>query len=287
MPAEDPDQLRERLVDALERTHALADATVANAVRTVPRHAFALWPPIHQAYAYGAFPVPTMKGDGLPSISQPSTVTLMLEALQLEPGHNVLEIGTGTGYNAALLATIVGPAGYVSTIDIEPELTQQAAERLRQHDITNVDVICGDGTTGCSEHAPYNRIIATVGVQEIPWAWADQLSDRGIILAPVHLGGEPQDHVLLKLRKEDGHLVGEGIDAIAIIALRRDEPKTDASESGRQGPDWRGARVDALRVHIYAATEHHDPNATQKILDRARCTIVLERSQSGPDEAQT
>ncbi|MEJ2290210.1 MAG: hypothetical protein P8Y05_00680, partial [Deinococcales bacterium] len=182
-------------------------------------------------------------------------------------------------YNAALLATIIGPDGDVTTIDIEPELAQQAAARLQQHRITNVHVLCRDGRAGCPERGPFDRIIATVGVQEVPWTWADQLTDRGVILAPVHLGGEPQDHVLLKLRKEDGHLVGEGIDAIAIITLRNNETGTATSPSDRQGPDWRGAPIDALRVHIYPATEHHEPGPGQKILDKAHSTVVLERRQ--------
>jgi len=279
MPAEDPDQLREHLVTTLQRNHALRDKAIANALRTVPRHTFAPWLSIHQAYADEAFPVPTARGDKLSSISQPSTVALMLEALDLEPGHHVLEIGTGTGYNAALLASIVGGKGHVTTIDVEAELTQQAEERLQQHHIANAHVICRDGALGCPEHAPFDRVIATVGVQEVPWAWADQLTDRGIILGPVHLGGEPQDHVLLKLREEDGHLVGEGIDTLAIIALRRDDTETGSFSSGRQGPAWHGAPVDALRVRIYPTSEHHEPGPLQKILDRAHSTIVLEQRQ--------
>lgn len=280
MSAEDPVQLRERLVATLQRNLTLHNKAIANALRAVPRHAYAPWLSVGQAYTDQAYPVPTATGDLLSSISQPSTVALMLDGLDLQPAHRVLEIGTGTGYNAALIATIVGSEGCVATVDIEAELTQRAAAKLRKHHFTNIHAVCRDGTLGCPEHAPFDRIIAAVGVHEVPWAWADQLTDGGVILAPVHLGGEPQDHVLLNLRKEDGHLVGKGIDAIAIIALRDNETTTDASPADRQGPDWRGAPVDALRVHIYPAGAHHEPGPTQKILDRAHSTIVLERRQS-------
>jgi protein-L-isoaspartate(D-aspartate) O-methyltransferase len=118
------------------------------------------------------------KGLPLSSSSQPAMMAEMLELLDLRAGQRVLEIGAGTGYNAALLATIVGPAGRVDSIDIDPETARRARRALRAAGF-KVGVAVGDGREGFSPRAPYDRIIATASADEIPRAWLQQLAERG------------------------------------------------------------------------------------------------------------
>jgi protein-L-isoaspartate(D-aspartate) O-methyltransferase len=127
--------------------------------------------------------------DGRPSSSssQPSLMAGMLERLELRPGMRVLEIGAGTGYNAALLSTITGAP--VVSVDVQPDVVDDARAALDRAGISGVTVRVGDGYEGAPDGAPYDRIIATVGVAGIPPAWLDQLTPDGLILAPVEHGG--------------------------------------------------------------------------------------------------
>ncbi len=122
-------------------------------------------------------------GRPISSSSMPSIMAAMLEALALQPGMRVLEIGTGTGYNAALLAELVAPGGQVVTLDIDEEVTALAAERLRLAGYgERVQVVTADGLQGYAPAAPYDRIIATGSYPRIPPAWREQLALRGIIV---------------------------------------------------------------------------------------------------------
>jgi protein-L-isoaspartate(D-aspartate) O-methyltransferase len=138
--------------------------------------------------------VTAVGADGVPrsSSSQPALVVRMLDRLRLHEGVRVLEIGTGTGYNAALLSRIVGEAGRVTTVDVDADLVAAAAARIGAatagSGFAPVEVICGDGAAGSSGGAPYDRVIATVGCGAVPEAWWDQLRDDGLALVPLSHG---------------------------------------------------------------------------------------------------
>lgn len=130
-------------------------------------------------------------GQGLPlsSSSQPSLMAKMLELLDVQPGGHVLEIGAGTGYNAALLAHITGPSGRVTSIDIDAGLTRRARHSLRNAGM-RATIVTGDGRQGHPPHAPYDRIIATAGADEIPRVWLEQLTEGGRLELPLRLDPE-------------------------------------------------------------------------------------------------
>ena len=180
------------MVDGLVDRGVVTDARVIEALRAVPRHAFLPAASIREAYADRA--VVTKFEDGRPSssASQPSIVAHMLEQLDVGSGHSVLEIGTGTGYNAALLAHLVGDDGRVVTIDIASDLVDDARQRLARTAAPVVDVICGDGADGWTKEAPYDRIIVTAGSSDLAPAWWEQLAPGGLLVLPISLAGVQQ-----------------------------------------------------------------------------------------------
>ncbi len=151
--------LRDRLVDRLCAAGSICTNQVAEAFRLVPRHVFL--PGVESAGAYADEAIPTKwEPDGRPisSSSQPAIMAIMLEQLGVEPGQRVLEIGAGTGYNAALLGHLVGEAGAVTTVDIDADLVEQGRRHLDAAGLAQVSVVCGDGADGWAENAPYDRI---------------------------------------------------------------------------------------------------------------------------------
>ncbi len=122
------------------------------------------------------------------STSQPHLIAGMLEHLKLEPGMRVLEIGTGTGYNTALLAEILGTTGKVSSVELQRDVAERAEHSLAAEGYTDIRVLCGDGFAGVTEDAPFDRIIATVGCSDISPHWIDQLSPEGVLLVPLQHG---------------------------------------------------------------------------------------------------
>ncbi|MFD0477046.1 methyltransferase domain-containing protein [Nonomuraea thailandensis] len=128
---------------------------------------------------------------GLPisSSSQPAIMATMLGQLGVEPGHRVLEIGAGTGYNAALLAYLVGPGGHVVALDLDEDTAEEARRHLDAAGVAGVEVVCRDGAGGHPERAPYDRLIATVGVWDLAPAWLAQLGPGGRLVVPLDLRG--------------------------------------------------------------------------------------------------
>ncbi len=185
-----PDAARARLVDALRDGGRLTDPAVEAAFRAVPRHVFLPTMAAADAYQDEAFVVKTGP-DGLPlsSSSQPAIMAIMLEQLGVAPGYRVLEIGTGTGYNAALIAHLVGERGTVVTVDIDADLVAKARANLDGAGYPDVIVICGDGGFGAPGHAPYDRIIVTAGAWDLAPAWLDQLGHGGRIVLPLSVRG--------------------------------------------------------------------------------------------------
>ena len=178
-----------RLADSL-RASGRAGATVSRAFRAVPRHAFLPEDLAEQAYEDTAIVVKSDAG-GLPvsASTQPAMMAIMLEQLGLAAGQRVLEIGTGTGYNAALIAELVGDLGSVVTIDVEPDLVDRARASLAAAGYAGVTVVCGDGADGVPGHAPYDRIIVTAGVWDLAPRWLPQLGPGGRIVAPISVRG--------------------------------------------------------------------------------------------------
>jgi protein-L-isoaspartate(D-aspartate) O-methyltransferase len=179
------------LVEALKQRGELRDPRLEAAFLNIPREAFLPGLPLDQVYADEAIPIKRdPDGTVVSSSSQPSMMALMIDQLRLQPGMNLLEIGAGSGYNAALMQYIVGDRGRVTTIEFDPILVKQAKDNLQRAAMGNdVAVVQGDGAGGYSARAAYDRIIATVGVWDIPAAWVRQLKPRGVIVAPLWLEG--------------------------------------------------------------------------------------------------
>ncbi|HEY5923303.1 MAG TPA: protein-L-isoaspartate(D-aspartate) O-methyltransferase [Kofleriaceae bacterium] len=171
---------RKLMVDHHIRARGVRDPRVLEALATVPREAFL--PPELAELAYEDRPLPIEAGQ---TISQPYIVAVMTEALVLQPGDRVLEIGTGSGYAAAVLATI---AKQVYTIERHAELADLARERLDRLGYANAEVRCGDGTLGWTEHAPFDAIVVAAGGPDLPRALLDQLSIGGRLVMPVGSG---------------------------------------------------------------------------------------------------
>jgi protein-L-isoaspartate(D-aspartate) O-methyltransferase len=178
--------------------------------------------------------------DGLPSSSstQPSITADMLEALSPAPGMRVLEIGTGTGYNAALLAEIVGEEGSVVTQDIDPGIAAEATDALRAAGYGSVRVVARDGAEGASEAAPFDRILVTVGCPDVSPRWQEQLTEDGRIVVPLEHAGL---HPLVTLTKHDGGLGGR------FFAWLRSSPSADTFTRSFPGRRPASGRVGSKR----------------------------------------
>src|SRR2546425_10676226 len=180
---------RVRMVDRLVRASYLKEAGVRAAFLAVPREAFAR--PEDRAAAYQDVPLPIGSGQ---TISAPSMIAIMLEEAQLRPGERVLEIGTGSGYHAALLASLAGPKNVVS-IERKSSLAEWGRSNLASVGFADVTVVVGDGSLGLPERGPYDCILATAGRPRIPAAWPGQLNPHGRLVAPI--GSSPHPQVLV------------------------------------------------------------------------------------------
>lgn len=183
---------RVAMVETQIEARGVNDARVLESMRVIPRHLFideSLW-----LRAYSDGPLPISSGQ---TISQPYIVALMTELLQLDEHHVVLEIGTGSGYQAAVLSKLVH---WVYTIEIVPELGQSAERTLKRLGYDNVTVRIGDGYQGWPEQAPYDRIILTAAPEEIPQKLVEQLKPGGRMILPV--GSQRRGQDLLVLEKD-------------------------------------------------------------------------------------
>ncbi|MGH3755842.1 MAG: methyltransferase, FxLD system, partial [Pseudonocardiaceae bacterium] len=165
-------------------------AAVEDAMRTVPRHVFLPGVAIEKAYSHGNVVTHRdSEGVAVSSASSAGTVAGMLQQLEVRPGHRVVEIGAGTGYNAALLACLAGLQGEVTTVEIDAEVAEGARRNLTAAGYSGVRVICGDGEEGYPAAAPFDRIIVTAGAWDIPPAWLEQLAPGGRIVVPLRIRG--------------------------------------------------------------------------------------------------
>jgi protein-L-isoaspartate(D-aspartate) O-methyltransferase len=176
-PSPDWDAERRRMVDDQLRARDIRNARVLDTMLKVPRHLFV--PEPLRAQAYGDFPLPIGFGQ---TISQPYIVAFMTQALDIGPDHRVLEIGTGSGYQAAVLGAL---AKDVHTIEIVAPLAERARETLNGLGYRNIEVRAGNGYLGWPEHAPYDRIVVTAAPDEVPATLVQQLKVGGLMAVPV------------------------------------------------------------------------------------------------------
>jgi protein-L-isoaspartate(D-aspartate) O-methyltransferase len=212
MPADlQSDQLaaqRRKMVDLQLRARGLADERVLQAMARVPRHEFVA--PTYRDQAYEDHPIPIGENQ---TISQPYIVGLMLEALALDPSHRVLEIGSGSGYQAALLAEL---AQHVYSIERHTALARQAEATLARLGYANATVIAGDGSVGLPALAPFDAIAVSAAAPRIPQALFDQLREGGRMVIPV---GPAQGQELQLVRKEGGQPIVGDLGACAFVPL--------------------------------------------------------------------
>jgi protein-L-isoaspartate(D-aspartate) O-methyltransferase len=202
--------VRHRMVESQLAARGIRDSRVLEAMRTVPREAFVS---ARQAeYAYDDGPLPIGEGQ---TISQPYMVACMTEAAAPGAGDRVLEIGTGSGYSAAVLASI---AAEVYSVERIPALAAAAAGRLARLGYRTVHVRCGDGSLGWPEHAPYDVIIVTAGGPRVPPALLEQLAPEGRLVMPV--GDDLHTQQLVRVRRRaDGQILHEGLELVAFVPL--------------------------------------------------------------------
>lgn len=210
--------LRRQLVEELERSGCLSGpaSAVRRAFLAVPRERFL--PDVAAlaglAAVYGDEAIVTRTDErGMPtsSSSQPSIMAVMLERLDVHPGHRVLEIGTGTGYNAALLATLVGPGGDVTSVELDAGVATEAEVALRDGGHP-VRVAVGDGSEGWSAAAPFDRILATASTAVVPRPWLDQLAEGGLLEVPLHLPGASGQQAVVTFRRR-----GLRLESVALV----------------------------------------------------------------------
>ena len=209
--------LHRALIDALIGRGALGDSRIEAAFRAVPRHLFLPGIPLDEVYRDQAIPTKIVDGEAISSSSQPEMMAIMLEQLELEPGLSVLEIGAGTGYNAALMAHLVGEAGTVTTVDLDADLVDGARAHLTAAGLGRVRVVLGDGGLGYPGGAPYDRILLTVGAWDIAPAWREQLRPGGRLVLPLTVGGSQKSVAFV--RAED-QLVSDSVKDCAFMRLR-------------------------------------------------------------------
>jgi protein-L-isoaspartate(D-aspartate) O-methyltransferase len=229
----------ERYVDELKAAGAFGSAAVERALRTVERHrlletfyhrgAEGVMTKVehhpgqprrdHLALVYADNALVTWRIDGQPasSTSQASLVARMLELLDLSEGLKILEVGAGTGYNAALLAEIVGDQRLVVTVDVLEDVVDQTRRLLADAGYPQIQVLLRDGFEGVPEQAPFDRIVATVGCSDLSPRWAGQLAEDGAMLVPL---AQANGHPLVLLRKDGGALRGRVVERTGFIPVR-------------------------------------------------------------------
>ena len=293
-------QFMERYVQQLKADGAIRSPAVERAFRRVQRHRLVETfyrppgpqggPPIqhdpehplleHLDLIYSNTALGTRFVDGMPasSTSQPSLVAEMLELLDLAPGTKILEIGAGTGYNAALMAELVGDQRLVVTVDLLDDVVAQTRRLLARTGYGEIAVLLRDGVEGAPEQAPFDRIVATVGCSDLSPRWVEQLAEGGRMLMPLdHAGGHP----LFLLHKERGTLQGriaswagfmpirgplhvDGLWPIGVVQPDSDEPI-------RQRDPWPGFGAAGPLPSLGCSADEIDLLFYVSLIDRRAC----------------
>jgi protein-L-isoaspartate(D-aspartate) O-methyltransferase len=199
---------RRQMVDHQIHARGVEDRLVLEAMRKVPRHVFVPQEYLDSAYADRPLPI----GHGQ-TISQPYMVAVMTEALRLTGREKVLEVGTGSGYQAAILAEIVD---HVVSLERLPELAETAESTLRQLGYVNVEVVVGDGSKGYAARSPYDGIVVTAGAPEVPAVLTEQLADGGRLVIPV---GNSFQQTLTRVTRKDDRQNVERLEGCVFVPL--------------------------------------------------------------------
>jgi len=294
-------QMRNEVVDDLMAERTIVSRSVEVAMRKVPRELFAPNADLEQVYHRynGTVTKRDASGTAVSSVSAPQVQAHMLETAVIAPGMRILEVGSG-GYNAALLAELVGPRGQVTTVDIDPDVTELAARVLEQAGYSRVNVVLTDAEGGVPEFAPYDRILVTVGSWDIPSAWMDELVEGGRLLVPLQLRGLSR---VIAFEKVDDHLVsdssrtfgfvpmqGAGAHEAMLLVMRdgevtlRFDEKTEVDLPKLQHlfdtpriEVWSGAKIGRTEpwdtVHMWLATAL--PGFCRVVIDKAKNTGLI------------
>lgn len=190
LQVDDAAKLRQTMVAKLRAEGLITTEGVAAAMMVVPRHDFAPGEPLEKVYQTNTTLVPKIDAQGRQTsvVSASHIQAIQLELADVRKGMNVLEIGSG-GYNSALIAEVVGPTGSTTTVDIDADVIDRARAGLQRAGYGQVDAVLADAEHGVDKHAPYERIIVTVGAWDIPPAWLEQLTPQGRIVVPLRFAG--------------------------------------------------------------------------------------------------
>ncbi len=247
------EELRENMIALLVERGSARSPEVIEALRAVPRH---LVGGVDVGDMYDPFKAAVTKRDadgvGLSSVSAPRVQAYQLEQAQVRPGQRVLEVGSG-GVNAAYLAELAGPDGLVATIDIDGDVTARARQFLADTGYDQVQVITADAAFGVAQFAPFDLILVTVEITDIPQAWWDQLSDTGRIVAPIRWRG--QRRIVTLDRHGPDVMIADKIEQAGFVAMQGASAHRELSGVLHDAPDQRvslrlddGMQVDAAAL---------------------------------------
>lgn len=201
---------KEDLLKFWKSSGLITNKAILRAFQKIPREDFI--PKSLHKRAYEDIPLPIYEKQ---TISQPTTVMLMTQALNPKSGNKILEIGSGSGFQAAILSEIIGKKGHIYTIEIIPKLARYARSNLKTY--KNVKVICADGSKGYKKEAPYDRIIITAGTPELPIPLVKQLKDKGIMIVPI---GPLYSQEMTKIIKKKSKLQIEKLGQFRFVPLK-------------------------------------------------------------------
>ena len=203
---------KQHLIDYWESSGIIKDSKVIEAFSKIPREKFVKEK--HLEEAYGDYPLSIGEGQ---TISQPTTVMLMTQALELKQDEKVLEVGAGSGYQAAIISNIIGKKGKLISTEIVPGLAKLAQNNIEKLNLKNVKIMHHDGSKGYEKEAPYDKIIITAACPKIPKPLISQLKENGIIVAPV---GDLNEQIMIKARKKGNKLIEENLGQFMFVPLK-------------------------------------------------------------------
>lgn len=266
-------ELRDNLVDQMILNTVSLTPDVERALRTVGRETFVPGVDLKAAYADQAVTIKDNPNGplALSCASVPSVVAMMLVQLDVRRGDNILEIGAGTGYNAALLAELAGAPGRVTSIDIDSDVALHARTMLDRAGYEHVHVIERDGLTGAPENAPYDRMLAAVGLWDVPTAWWDQLREGGRLVLPLRWRGQTRS---VALTRRGDTLVSDDMALCGFVPIiGQDGERTAALDAD-----------DTIRVH-YDEDQAVDVDALGDSLRDAQGIEALSEQRIGGEES--
>lgn len=289
------DALREAMIAELGEMTAIRSDRVAEAFRTVPRHFFTPGEPLESIYAANSTLITRRAehGAATSAVSAAHIQATMLEQAQFRPGMRVLEIGSG-GYNAALIAELVGETGAITSVDIDPDVIDRARDCLAAAGYNKVNVVVADAEGGVPDHAPYDRIIVTVGAWDIPPAWPEQLAEGGWIVVPFRMRGLTRSVVF---ERAGDHLVSRGYCLCGFVPMQGVGAHTarlvplDGDEVGLRTDEQQPVDTDRLRNALFAPRVERwsgvvfdQPDELELWLGTATSVLGLLTAKEGPIE---